>query len=316
MKKLIFTLTLVLAYTIQMFGQRAQKPSLMVMPDNEWCIAKGYVNNGAPDFAKALQDSEFQACVIQFSGLLAERGYKPKDLSNTLENFKNGKAKRLVATGKDGSQVVESDEDMLARAAALDIKIRFNIKTVSALGRNAVEFSVKAIDAATNDIIWAEPLPRQVTTAPANTVLYAAIAGKMDSFCQGFQAYFDEMYDEGRKCTIEFNITDSSPVNMNTEVNFRGRDVELKTLIAQWLSHQAVRGACAPLSDSDGFAEYEVKIPLVAEVDDLFGDGKTLQSVNASQWVDPLKKVLASVGLDMKTSMFGQSKVYCYISGK
>lgn len=312
MKKIILAACLLTASSLSLFAQSIQKPKIMVMPDREWCIRNAYTddnNPNEPDFYKALMDKEFPTCITTFSGLMAERGYPLKDLSSTLESFKTGKAKRMVMTGKDKSTIRENDEDMLARAAALDIKIRFDIKTVSAMGRNKVEFLVKAIDAATDEIIWGEPLPAQITAQQPNTVLVAAISGKMESFCNRLQAYFDGLATNGRKCYVEFNMSESCPLEMSSDITVGDEEAEFSDFIIAWMTKNAAPGGVAPVAKEDNLLSAEVFIPL-------FGESLgTTVSLNAEQWVKKLNKELKPYGVQMKTSMMGQGKVYCMISG-
>jgi len=313
MRKIIISAFFIFIGTMSLFAQ-AGKPNAMVMPDNEWCIKKGYTdpnNPSSPDYNKALMDNEFAMCVVQFSGIMAERGYQLKDLSSVMESYKTGKAKRMVMTGKDGSQVLESEEDMLARAAALDIKIRFAINKKSALGRNQVEFLVKAVDAATDETIWAEPFTPVVTSAPANTVLAGAVAGKMDSFCNGLQRFFDNMANQGRKCTIEMNISDSCPLNFGSDITVGDQEGELSEFISTMMNETAAPGGVIETAKEDNMMNFEAFVPLTT----LNMAGKP-QATTAEKWIkNSLNKCLKPLGLQMKTSMFGQGKVYCLISG-
>lgn len=312
MKSIYLSLIFFFSLIAQVSAQPDIRPKAMVMPDREWCLKMGYTddnNPNEPDFYKALMDKEFATCVTQFSGIMAGRGYQMKDLSSTLESFKTGKAKRMFMTAKDGSQVMENSEDMLARAAVLDLKIRFAIEKKSALGRNQVEFLVKAVDAATDEIIWAEPMSPVVTSAPASAVLNGAVAGKMDSFCNGLQRFFDTANRNGRKCTIEINISDSCPINMSSDITVGDEEAEFADFIYAWMTRNAAEGGVMLSAKEDNMLTAEAFVPL-------FGESLGARvALTAEAWIKKINPQLKKMGVQMKTSMFGQGKVYCLISG-
>lgn len=312
MKKFLFFLFLALS-SISSFAQKVAKPNIMVYPDREWCQARHYVDAvGNPDFNRALQDEEFQMCIVQFSGIMAERGYKLMDLSQTLEKYNSGKAKRMVMTGRNGETIQENDEDVLARAANIDIKILFNIKKQSFGGVNQVQFLVKAIDAATAENIWAEPFTPVKTSAPAATVLAQAVAGKMDSFCDGLQRHFDGMMDEGRKCYVEFNVAQNGEgLDFAKEYEYLdGDDHELGEILTAELTDCAVNNSVIPETTEDNCYSFTCQVPLFGR--DMKGNEK---GITAQEWVNnSIKKILKNLGIDAKVSAMGQGKVYVMLS--
>lgn len=311
MKKVLL-LFVILLNAMTMMAQAPQKPSIMVLPDREWCLRNGCTTLGEPDVAKALSNTDFSACVIQFSGMMAERQYPLKDASSVLESVAAGKAKRMVMTGKNGQSIKESDEDMLSRAANVDIKVRFDIITSNRAGINQVEFHVKAVDAATDEMIWAENFAPIKTSAPSSAVLAQAVAGKMDSFCEALQKHFDRIQAEGRKCYIEFNVAENYS-NFDLESEYEapdGEDYELSDIIVAYLQDKAVNKALTPMSKDTDVLGVEVNIPLFGK--DMLGN---MVSINAEQFVKGLNKPLfKSRNIDMKTTIMGQGKAYIMLS--
>ena len=69
-------------------GPRAQKPVIMVVPEKQWCIQNGYVqdtNPKVPDYEKALLNDDVLNAITKMGGLMEERGYPLKLLSAALD---------------------------------------------------------------------------------------------------------------------------------------------------------------------------------------------------------------------------------------
>ena len=93
--KNLFTLIAALFVTTSLFGQ-ARKPTIMVVPSDQYCISRGYTmefdNMGTkvtlPDYQAALQnDMDLKLVISKMSGIMSDRGFPLKDLEQELKTL-------------------------------------------------------------------------------------------------------------------------------------------------------------------------------------------------------------------------------------
>ena len=96
MKKLLFIVCL-LTSVIFAFSQ-AKKPTIMVVPSDNWCVQNGFVqefdNQGKKmklsDYKRAIQENSNLILVIaKLNELMAERGFPLKNLESTLKSLES-----------------------------------------------------------------------------------------------------------------------------------------------------------------------------------------------------------------------------------
>jgi len=129
MKKVALVIATAILSVGMLMGQ-AKKPTLMVVPSDNWCKQNGFMlkfdNQGTveelPDYKKALQGSSDLILVIaKISQLMADRGFPCKLLEQELKKLSQESAEDAMLTSKSGSGVAESPIDKLYKSAKADI---------------------------------------------------------------------------------------------------------------------------------------------------------------------------------------------------
>src|SRR5659263_173944 len=94
MKKSILLL-LVILVSVLSYGQ-AKKPTIMIVPSDNFCISQGYFTtiniNGAdqkiPDYKKAFQEnSQIRLVITKMGSIMSDRGFPLKDLEQTMKSI-------------------------------------------------------------------------------------------------------------------------------------------------------------------------------------------------------------------------------------
>ena len=141
MKKL-FGLIVISSLSLALFGQ-AKKPTIMVVPSDQYCISKGYkmefesmgAKQTLPDYKAAMQnDAEVRLVITKMGEIMADRGFPLKDLEMELKNLEREAAEAaMLASSSSGSGMAESPIDALKRTAKADIVMdlvsRLNVST-------------------------------------------------------------------------------------------------------------------------------------------------------------------------------------------
>ncbi len=271
MKKLLLSISFVFV-TILCFSQ-AKKPELMVMPSDVWCNDKGYMisydNQGVqeeiPDYKKAVKtDKELTNVISKIGALMADRGFPLKDLSATISGIEQREAEERLITSKAGSQIAESPLDKIRRVAKADIILSVDW-TVNQVGpKRSITYNLQALDAYTNKQIAAV----QGTGAPsmaAETVLLLeeAIVLNMDNFASRLQAYFDDLFANGREVTVRVRVFDNgSGIDLESEYD----GMELTEIIDDWMWENTVEHRYSKVDGTENYIDFsQVRIPLFRE---------------------------------------------------
>ena len=136
MKKTLTSFLIVIILTTTAFGQ-AQKPTIMVLPSDNWCIVNDFRqtfdNQGTttvvPDYKKAVQGSSDLLLVIgKINTLMADRGFPLKNLESELKAIEEESAINVVTSSRSGAEISESPLDILLNTAKADIIIQITWK--------------------------------------------------------------------------------------------------------------------------------------------------------------------------------------------
>ena len=149
-----FITTIFIIFQIFTYAQ-AKKPSLMIVPADDWCMKNNYsmeINNQGvkqiiSDYNKAVLNSELMNVITKISGLMADRGFPLKDLSSALRSLQNQTAEDAMLTSSEGGEINETPIDKLKAVAKADIIMQI-FWEVNELGfEKSVTFRLRAIDA-------------------------------------------------------------------------------------------------------------------------------------------------------------------------
>lgn len=265
---LLFAVT-ILGTTGLAYSQ-AKKPTIMVLPSDNWCIENGYSieydDQGTkvpmPDYRSAFQgSSELLQVVSALNGLMAERGFPLKNAESVLKSLYNQSAEDAMMTTKDGDgSTAESPIDLLKKTANADIIMQLTWTVQSTGPKKYITFNLQGLDSYSN---------KQVATAVGNgapsfaadvpILLEEAVLAHIDKFNSDLQAHFDDMFENGREIVVRIKRFDSWDEDLESIYNGE----ELGILIEDWMADNTVKGRFSLTTATENQMFFEqVRIPL------------------------------------------------------
>ena len=153
------TLLLVSLLFASVSFSQAKKPTLMVVPADNWCYnnnySESYDNQGVvkdiPSYRIALQrDTDLDLVITQINGMLSQRDFDAKNLKSQLDKIESAAAEEAMRSSKySGAEVAESPIDALKKVAKADIILKLGWTVNDDGMEKAVTFILKAIDSYT-----------------------------------------------------------------------------------------------------------------------------------------------------------------------
>ncbi|MEG1622666.1 MAG: DUF6175 family protein [Alistipes sp.] len=251
---------------------QAKKPTLMVIPSDLWCNTNGYMttydNQGTavsvPDYKKALQsDINLLPVIAKINDLMADRGFPLKNLESEIKNLNNTNAEMSMLQSKSGAEINVSPIDQLRQQAKADIIIQLTW-IVNELGpKKSITYTLQGLDSYSNKQVAGD----SGTGAPSFSVelpllLEQAVNTHIDNFCDRLQAHFDDMFANGREVSININVFNSSPVNLESEFG----DQELSEIIDNWMADNTVNQRYSLTDGTENYLKFDqVRIPMYDE---------------------------------------------------
>ena len=302
---------------VMMFGQ-AKKPTIMVVPSDNWCIQNNYTqefdNQGKtitlPDYQAALQNSSDLLLVIsKINEMMAERGFPLKNLESCLKTLNNQSAEDAMLTSKTGGAVAESPIDMLKKVAKADIWMQLTYTLKQSGPKKYLEFILQGLDAYTDkQIAGASGSGSPSFTSEVGMLLEEAVLMHIDPFNSQLQAHFDDIFENGREVIVRIKVWDDAGYDLEEEFD----DCELGEIIENWMADNTVNGRYNTTDATENMMLFEqVRIPLQVEE-----DGKVRQ-VDARRWLGNLRKYLKSnFEIESKLMTQGLGQAQLVIGGK
>ncbi|MGC8803869.1 MAG: DUF6175 family protein [Bacteroidales bacterium] len=255
--------------SLGMLSGQAKKPTLMVVPSDNWCKQNGFMlkfdNQGTveelPDYKKALQGSSDLILVIaKISQLMADRGFPCKLLEQELKKLSQESAEDAMLTSKTGSGVSESPIDKLYKSAKADIILQITWSVNTTGPKKSVTFVLQGIDAYTGkQIASASGTGAPSFSAELPVLLEEAVLAHIDNFNNQLQAHFDDMFANGREIIVRIKKFDSWPDDFETEYDGK----ELGQIIEEWFQNNTVKGRFNTTDATANFMLFEqVRIPI------------------------------------------------------
>ena len=267
--KRVFIFSIVIMLTTLSFGQ-AKKPTLMVVPADNWCIANNYVDKindqgtvkDVPNYKRALQNSsECYNVITKINTLMSDRSFPLKDLSSVLKSMANNTVMDIVTTSSSGAELAESTLDLIKRNSNADIILELNWQVNTVGPKKSITYSLAAKDSYTDkQIAGTQGTGSPSFSADLPVLLEEAVVANMDNFCAQLQAHFDDMMENGREVTMEVKVVeDGSGINLASE--YEGE--ELTDIIDDWVSDNSVNHRYNLSQGSNNFLKFEqIRIPL------------------------------------------------------
>jgi len=306
MKKIYLTLLLACGFSAALFAQ-AKKPTLMVVPSDNWCVTHGYIqefnNMGKvqklPDYRAALQGSSDLLLVIsKINELMAERGFPLKNLESVMRSLENQSAEDAMLQSGSGADVNESPIDKLKYVAKADIWIQltWSINQLP-LQRVSITYNLQGLDAYTNmQIAGASGTGAESGNNPLPVLLEEAVLAHMDNFTNQLQNHFDDMFENGRMITLRIMTFSSFDGNLESEYG----DKELNEIIEDWVSDNTQEGRFSLSDATENMMLFEqVRIPMLdinSRAQDARGWARGLQKMLKDQYKITSKLMTRGLG--------------------
>jgi hypothetical protein len=230
------------------FGQ-AKKPTLMILPSDNWCVQRYFItefdNQGTkmkvPNYKQAFQeDSEIGQVISKIGSLMIDRGFPLKDAEQEIKNMEQQAAEdNMTQSSASSSSIAESPLDKLKKRAKSDIIVQITWSINKANEGRSVNFTLEALDAYTSKRIAASTGTSAVSASEVIPVmLQQAVNANIDPFVAQLQAHFTDMFDNGREISVRVKRWQNWTSNLETE--FGGK--ELNEIINDWFQQHTVKG--------------------------------------------------------------------------
>jgi len=270
MKKFLLIMCFI-GSTLMVFSQ-AKKPTIMVVPSDNWCVQNGFVqefnNQGKkmkiPDYQRALQEnSNLMLVIAKLNELMSERGFPLKNLESSLKSLQNQSAEDAMLSSKGGAELNESPIDKLKQVAKADIWLQVTW-TINQTGpKKSITFILQGLDAYTDkQVAGASGTGAPSFSAEVPVLLEEAVLSHLDNFNAQLQAHFDDMFANGREVTLRIRIWNSWGYNLESD-NFGTEGKELGTIIEDWVSDNTVAHRFSTTTATENVMLFEqCRIPL------------------------------------------------------
>lgn len=271
---------------------QAKKPIIMVVPSDAWCNQNGYVNEYdnqgtptmVPNYTQAFQnDMDLKLVIAKINDLMAERGFPLKDLESTVKSINQSVAEDNMITSKNsGAAIQETPYEKIRRTAKADIILELTWDIQVQGPKKTLSFILEGKDSYTNKSIGSAAGVSQPSFSAATPVLLEeAVLAHIDNFNNRLQAYFDDLFENGREVALEFKVFEN-PQGYDLESEFNGE--ELIEIIDNWLADNTQEGRYNYVDGSENFALFEqIRIPLY----DIKG-----RAMDTNRFARELRKVL------------------------
>lgn len=275
-----------IALTQYGFGQ-AKKPTLMVLPSDNWCEQRYFMTNfdnqgtkqKVPNYKQAFQeDTELGQVISKIGSLMIDRGFPLKDAEQEIKTIEARTAEdNMTSSVSSGSAIAESPLDKLKNKAKADIIIQIWWKVNK---DNSVSFILEAFDAYTSIRKAAATGTGQPSSEIVPVKLEKAILSHIDLFTSQLQAHYDDMFLNGREITLTVKRWENWDKNLETEIN----DEEITDHINKWIQQNTVKGRFNMIDASENKIRFEqARIPLF---------DKNNQAIDARAFAKGLQKFL------------------------
>lgn len=268
--KTILSIVTMLFISISSFGQ-AKKPTLMVVPSDQWCSSHGYMqtfdNQGSteqvPDYKLALQnDKDLNNVITKIGTLMADRGFPLQDMQQTMKSITNLSAEdKLIMSKNNGAGIVESPLDKLRRTAKADIILEVSWQVETMGPKQYVTFNLKGLDAYSNkQVAGAEGTGSPSFSATVAVLLEEAAQNHLDAFAAQLQSHFDDMFANGREVAIDIRVFENN-LGIDLEKEYDG--YELTEIIDDWMAQNTVSHRFNKADATENYIQYnQVRIPI------------------------------------------------------
>lgn len=320
MNKIILNTILLMSIGITCMAQqdlKMQKPKIMVVPEEAFCINAGMykINSDGikvADYNMAMLDDNVLDVINTFENLMAGFGVRLTNLQQTLDELKEESALDNVLKAKDDGLIVEDDIDRLSRVAGADILVKVSPRISNYGPEKRLELRVSSIDCASRKALLSFGPVTKTSAGSISMLLKAAVTDNIETFALGLTNYFEDIKSKGREGTIFIKIADTCPLNLESTVTLNGEDGELADLIEYWVSENSINGSYTGSKISRTSMKLDqVRFPLFGKV--AFGRTRALTIEGFVK--TGLIQLLEKYNISVSTHPIGIGKVYLTLGG-
>lgn len=268
MVKFLVSLALIATFTSVL--AQPKKPTLMILPSDNWCEQRYFMtefdNQGTkqkvPNYKQVFQeDTEIGQVISKVGSLMVNAGFPLKDAEQELKAIEARKAEdNMTGSTASGSSMAESPLDVLKNTAKADIIIQIWWKINKEAAGKSVSFTLEAFDAYTSKRIAASTGTGEATASDVLPVmLEKAVQSNIGTFTEQLQKHFDDMLVNGREIRLTVKRWTAWDKDLETEVG----DEELSEHINKWVATNTVKNSFNLTDATENVMRFEqVRIPL------------------------------------------------------
>ncbi len=265
-----YMLLVVLICFLNSISAQVKKPTLMILPSDNWCEYRYFMtefnNQGAklkvPNYKQVFQeDSEIGQVISKIGSLMIDRGFPLKDAEQEIKSIETRTAEDNMTTSTtSSSSIAESPLDKLKNRAKADIIIQIWWKVNRTDQGKSVSFILEAFDAYTSKRIASSTgngIPNNSEIIPV--LLQHAILANIDPFVAQLQSHFDDMFNNGREILLTVKKWNSWDKNLETEIEGK----EIIDYVNEYLQKNTVKGRYSMADATENIIRCDqVRIPL------------------------------------------------------
>ena len=318
MKKYVL-LSILLLSAIIGFSQ-AKKPTIMVIPSDNWCIKNGYVQSQDvmgtiktfPDYKAAVQnDTELLMVLSKINTLMADRGFPLKNLESVLKTLETQSAEVSLLNSKSGADLAESPIDVLTRTANADIIIQLTYVVNTVGPKKSITFMLQGLDAYTNkQIAGAQGTGQPSLSTELPVLLEEAVISYIDDFNSRLQDHFNDLFANGREVALQVRVFNGAAFDIEQEFDWKGQKLECGEIIEDWVADNTVQKRYSLSSSSENRMIFEqVRIPLFDDRD---------RPMDTRRWVRDLRTMLTAAPFNTPVKIYtrGLGEVWLILGEK
>ena len=267
MKRII---SFILMLTPYLLLAQEKKPTIMILPSDNWCVARYYTTTyqddgrtvRVSDYRRAFQeDPEIGQVISQVGQMMTDLGYEIKDAEHEIINIEQREIEDQFTNSTGGSGIYESVLDIIKRKLRADIIIQIDWNVSKQGISPSISTSLGAFDAYTSKRIATSA---QVSSYNGDLIISIVNGFKsgMPTFDNQLSGYFNSLREKGREIILTVRRWNSWSYDL--ESVFNGKEV--LEIIQEWLRSNTVCGNYNLSDATENFALFEqVRIPLVDE---------------------------------------------------
>ncbi|MBL7967667.1 MAG: hypothetical protein JNK09_11755 [Prolixibacteraceae bacterium] len=315
-----YALITILLFSSLLGFSQAKKPTIMVIPSDNWCIKNGYVQSQDvmgtiktfPDYKAAVQnDTELLMVLGKINTLMADRGFPLKNLESVLKTLETESAEVSMLTSKGGSDLAESPTDVLKRTANADIIIQITYVVNQNGPKRSITFMLQGLDAYTDKQIAGAQGTGQPSFATELTVLLEeAVISYIDDFNSRLQDHFNDLFTNGREVALQMRVFNGAAFDLEQEFNWKGETLECGEIVEDWVAANTVQGRYNLSDYSENRMIFEqVRIPLFDDRD---------RAMDTRRWVRDLRSMLTGPPFNIPVKIYtkGLGEVWLILGEK